>query len=114
MCNANQIYRNYICGHRDESHTEGYGTFRGGDEINCCHVDDYSKCIRISDTKQTFICLDEEWSDEKGLSGTLMPYSLVYYKRGRLFLFLGYIIREWEQYEIIFCLTLIILMWRIG
>jgi len=56
--------------------------------------------------KQTIrhICLDEEWSDERGSSGTLIPYSLVYHKKGRLFLFLGHIIREWEQYEIIFCL----------
>jgi hypothetical protein len=51
------------------------------------------------------ISLDEEWSDEKGLSGTLIPYSLVYYKMGSLFLFLGHLIREWEQYEIIFCIT---------
>jgi len=49
-------------------------------------------------------CLDEEWSDEKGLSGTLMPYSLLCYKKGRLFLFLGHIMREWQQYEIILCL----------
>jgi hypothetical protein len=28
------------------------------------------------------ICLDDDWSDEKGLLGTLMSYSLVYYKKG--------------------------------
>jgi hypothetical protein len=51
------------------------------------------------------ICLDEECSDEKGLSRTLIPYSLVCYKKGCFFfLFLGHLVREWEQYEIIFCL----------
>ena len=46
----------------------------------------------IRDMKQANrrACLDEELSDEKGLSGMFMPYSLVYYKKGRLFIFLGH------------------------
>jgi len=70
-------------------------SFFGGDQINCYHVEDYWKCIMIRDMKQANrrACLDEELSDEKGLSGMFMPYSLVYYKKGRLFIFLGHIIR---------------------
>jgi len=85
VCSANKTYRNHFCGHRDESRTVGYSTFGGGgeDQISCYHVDDYWKCIMINDMKQANrrTCFDEEWSDEKGLSGTLMPYSLMYYKR---------------------------------
>lgn len=61
----------------------------GEDQVNCCHVDDYCKCIRIRDMKRANrrICLDEECSDEKGLSRTLIPYSLVCYKKGCFFFY---------------------------
>lgn len=102
--NANQTYRNHFGRRGDESRTVSFLGVDG--QINCWRVDDYWKCIRIRDIKQTnrSICLDEVWSDEKGLSATLLPYSLVYYTKGRLFLFWGHLIREWGQCEIFFCL----------